>query len=149
MRFHNVLLALAIVVWPLFASAADKQQLAARLFDAIVLPQAEPLVDRMLLAMARENNPPAEVLKIYKETLLEVFRNPEYREAYISAYTRLFSEEELAQIIDLAKSPAFLAFARESANVTQLTYPTFMKVNAELKKKLQARLAEKGLSKWE
>lgn len=149
MNLQKIVIALALAASSLSAFAADKQQLAAKLFDAIVLPQTEPLVDRMLVAMAREKNPPTEVLKIYKETLLGVFRNPEYRQAYISAYIRLFSEEELVQIMDLAKSPAFLAFARESGNVAQLTYPAFVKVNAEMKKQLQARLAEKGLSGWE
>jgi len=148
MRFYNFVVAIVIAVSPFPTLAADKSQLATQLFDAIIVPQAEPLVDRMLLAMARENNPPAEVLKIYKETLLEVFRHPEYREAYISAYMRLFSEQELTQIIELSKSPAFLAFARESSNVTQLTYPTFAKINAQMKKKLETRLTEKGLSKW-
>jgi hypothetical protein len=149
MSLSKIFVALTFAASSFSAFAVDKQQLAAQLFDTIVLPQTEPLVDRMLVAMAREKNPPAEVLKIYKETLLGVFKNPEYRQAYLSAYIRLFSEEELVQIIELAKSPAFLAFARESGNVTQLTYPTFMKVNAEMKKKLQARLAEKGLSAWE
>jgi citrate lyase beta subunit len=128
--------------------AADKQQLAAKIFDTVVLPQVEPVVDRMLLTLVREQNPPTEVVKIYKETILEVMRHPEYREAYISAYTNLFSEQELSQAVELAQNPAFVAFIREGGNITQLTYPTFVKLNSAAKENLEKRLSAAGLDKW-
>ena len=130
------------------AAAADKQELAAKVFDAVVMPQAEPVVDRMLVALARENRMPEAVAKMYKETLLEVLRHPDYRKSYIAAYMRLFSEQELSGILELAKSPAFVAFSREAANITQLTYPTFVQLNAVMKQKLDARLGEQGLGEW-
>lgn len=147
MRSRSAILLVAFCI-SMPSTAADKQQLAAKLFDAVVMPQAEPVVDRMLMAFVREKRPPEAVVQIYRESILEVFHHPDYRRAYVTAYTQLFSEQELLGLVELGTSPSFLAYAREAGNVTSLTYPTFMQLNSVMKQKIEGRLTERGLAAW-
>lgn len=63
-------------------------------------------------------------------------------------FVRSFSEQGPSGLVELAKAPAFVAYAREAGNITQLTYPTFVQLNARMKQKLEARLTEQGLAAW-
>lgn len=126
------------------ASRADTKsaQLAGEIFDKTVALQAEPLIERLLTAMAREKKLPKEVIDIHREFQLRMFRSPEYRQSYVDAYVSAYSEAELATLVDLANHPGFKIFLAKSQRITELTYPTFVALMNKNRPELEKQLRE-------
>jgi hypothetical protein len=138
---------LIVVLFSLAFSASanantQKAALAGEIFDKTVALQAEPLIERMLTAMAREKKLAKEVIAIHREFQLRMFQSAEYRQAYVDAYSATYTEDELHALVDLANHPGFKIFLAKSQRITEMTYPTFVALMNKNRPELEQRLRD-------
>lgn len=146
----NIKVSLVAAFFLLFSTAAnaDDSSFANRLFEKTVALQAEPFIDRLLIAVSREKYLPDAVVQIYRNSILELMHSSRYKKAYVDAYNKTFSESELKILVDLADHPGFALYLTKGSKITELTYPTFLDLLKLSKESVSQKLTAAGYGEY-
>jgi hypothetical protein len=144
---HHLRQALVIAVsWaamlPLAYAQDSHRKAAQALHEVLIATDATTSIQLVASAMGAQDPVLRKHKAIVEGWLADQIASPAYAEAKIAVYMEVYSEEELTQILVIAKTPAFRIFQAKHQQTLRLSAPKLVQLARENEPELARRLQQ-------
>lgn len=128
-----------------FATDARKIELASQFYDSTTGKQVETIASEAASGILREDPTKVRQSEIYREWARETFSSPEYRAIYVDYMLEVFTEEDLVQLNEWARSPTFQKYFVAWPKFQAWSASRFQSFLRQKNPELMRRLSAEGL----
>ena len=131
-----------LAMFPLAYAQDSHRRAAQALHEVLISADATTVIQLVASAMGAQDP----VLRTHKTVvegwLADQIASPAYAEAKIAAYMEVYSEEELTQILAMAKTPAFRVFQAKHQQTLRSSAPKLIQLAQENGPELERRIQQ-------